>query len=476
MDQDAVKQVDYILSKLKDKKEDKNSPKFVAACSWLNQIGEVDVRRWKELMNAICETFDVTQQDVYSQISGIKVPGTTPNGHGKIGGVWDEDMFDSRLPKDGWLRHYVEYTRYTEAPMSYHVFSSLCLLGSSLGARVYIPKGFFNIWMNYCVMLIGPPAIAKTSAAEIAKKFISKEGLCPIFPDKITPEALAASMKEYGTHQFLYAPELSVFFGRQKYNVGLVELMNRLLDGPVDFKMRTIGRGEEVIPGQVSLTVLGASTPSLLASATPTQTSSGGFLSRFVIVVERRSQREFWQPLKGSKDLENKLSMTLDRMKQMNGEITYEPEADAWGKDWYAKHKQRMREHEDEAYVDIASRLATPHLERTASLIHLADCGNLRVCRRCFEVAGVLMEYVLQGLPQIVTSLRTATRSQDTEYVLECLKRAGGACDHSRLLRMCGNRGILAAAFKQHIETLTQSHIIRHEKRGNLNYYIMEEV
>src|SRR5258708_40366881 len=96
--------------------------------------------------------------------------------------------------------------------------------------------------------------------------------------DAITPESLIDALVKSG-HHFIYAPEASVFFGRQKYNEGLVTLMLRLLDSPSDYTRSTVARGEITVT-DIALNILAGSTLSLLSEATPGTVTTGGFLNR----------------------------------------------------------------------------------------------------------------------------------------------------------------------------------------------------
>lgn len=464
---DEKEQVDTVLRLLAGKKLPKDSPPFVGAINWMKylQTGGDEARRAK-LMFAIRDTFEISEQEILEicKVSSGKVPTLIKRS--------TEAEFEALLPKGGWLEWYANYTRYTESPLSYHIFCSLAVLGSALGRRVYKPKGFFNIYPNYCVVLVGPPArVAKTSACEIAKKIIADCACCPIMADKVTPEVLAKRIKELGGHQLVFAPEFSVFFGKQKYMEGLTTFMLRALDSPDHMEIETIGRGLEELEG-LALTVLGGSTMSLLANSSADQVTSSGFLSRVIMVIENDSEREFPQPRKGPEELGEKIRATVNRMKNYVGEVTYTPEADEWFNEWYHAFKARIRTITTDTHAETISRFGV-HLERTAYLLHLAEHDNLHVCVECMKTAERLLKYVEARLPQAVQAIDKSAHAVGPDLIYETLRRLGGKSSHSDLLRRVSGK-MNAPLFKLNMQTLLEERTVRESVEGVARYYTIE--
>jgi Protein of unknown function (DUF3987) len=443
---------------------------FPTVVQWLTnfpaQLGEAKRRA---LIEAICRGYALTEAELLFASSGLRIT------EGAAGApvVDEEAQLEAILPKGGWFEWYVDYTRKTEAPLSYHVFCSLCILGASLGRRVYKSKGHFNIYPNYWVVLVGPPGrVKKTSAIDIARTLVAKAALCPVMADKITAEALVQSLMESG-HHFVYAPEFSVLMGKQKYLEGLSVLMLRLADCPDEWQVKTVGRGMETVTN-VALTVLGGSTMSLLADSTPGTVTSSGFLNRFMVIVEQDTQRMFPEPQKGAPHLEEKLLACLARMKEWVGETAWENDTvRQQHHEWYYAHKQELRECENDMLAEALDRMDV-HLERTAMLVHLAQHDNLRVCGECLTVAANLMNFAKRKMPQMVSAISQSQRTSESDYVMDALVRLGGAADHSRLMRRCSSR-LDSAMFRRAIGTLIETKQVRSEKKGlSGTYYILE--
>lgn len=467
--EELTEQVVTVIRMLTGKRLTQDSVMFKTCLQWISHFpGTVNAKHKRQLLHAMTQAFGISERDIYLIISGEELPLLGP------GEDRSEEELLAKLPKGGWLENYYHYTKFTEAPLSYHIFSSLVALGACFGRRLWHSHGHFVTYPNMRVILIGPPGrTRKSTAIAIARRLVVKAELCPLFEDKITPESLATSLKE-SSHQFAEAEELAVLFGRQKYNEGLVETLLKLLnddDKPV--RIRTLSRGVEEIEN-CSLSILGGTTMSLLTESTSSQVASSGFLSRFICVNEDDTPRCFPAPLKGEIIYENLLLSTLERLKNLEGEITFSSQADEWFRNWYSQRWKKVRQYDSETLAQILERTPT-HLERIATNLHLADHKTKEICLECMQMAEVLVNYSERHIPRIVSAVNQSNRPDDAEYVLVRLRRSGGVCDHSHLLRAVADRGITADMFRRHISTLVERGQVRKEFRGALQYYFLEQ-
>lgn len=330
--------------------------------------------------------------------------------------------------------------------------------------------GFFNIYPNYNVVLIGPTGrVRKTSAADVAKALIHSAALCPIMADKITPESLASCLEESG-QQFIYAPEFAVLFGKQRYNEGLTTLIIRLLDCPDSLVIRTIARGEQRLDSP-TINMLGCSTLSLIATSTPQEVSSSGFLNRFVLVVEDDTERCFETPARGPKDVEEKIFATLKCLQGMKGEVGVDNSAQEFREEWYHQRWKMLREVDNETTAEVIQR-GDIHMRRTAMLVHLSHCSSMQICLKCMETAANLIAYIESKVPQTVHALTRIAISEDVEVVFSLIKKLGGAADHSTIIRRLSSR-MNARQAKGHIQTLAESGRIRVIKQAGATFYRM---
>lgn len=461
-------QVQIILRALEGRRfEGKESPIYAKALEWMDRWPEsVDVALKDRLLNALCGAFNVTQAEVFATLAGDI--GAPQVGSGVRAAEGGEAEMVAALPRDGFIRSYVEYTAKIEAPMSFHAFAALSLLGCVIGRRCWFDMGFFKIFGCSGVLLIGPTGkVKKSTAIDIAKGMIEETASCPVMTDKTTPEALQTSLAE-SSHQYFCAPELSVFLGRQRYNEGLTTMLLRLLDCPSEYEVRTLTRGLQMIAAP-TLSILGGSTMSLLNSSTPEEVLSGGFLNRFLVVIESNTSRCFPIPEAGSELQRKGLLDAVRRVRDREGKVELETKAMESYKQWYVERKRLANL--DDKLAEVVERLPS-HILRVAMIIHLSSHEDNLICLECFESAAKLIAYVERRMPSMVQSIHRSIISQDADYVLEILRRLGGATDHSNLLRRVTSR-MNARQFKAHIETLQQSGRLRVTKKGSANIYTL---
>lgn len=397
----------------------------------------------------------------------------------------EEARLAAMLPRGGWLEWYTEYTRFNESPLIYHVFGSFCLLSSAIGRRVWVNDGNYKIQMPYTAILVGPTGrVRKSSVIDIVQGLIDEQDLCPILSDRMTPEALIKALSPpqadgrggLGGHQFLGASEFSDFFGRQKYNEGLVTLMLKLVERPT-YTYVTKNKGVFTV-ADIALTVLGASTLSLLCNATPEQVMSSGFLSRFVLVVENDTPRVFPTPRDGPQHYLNNLRETLQALKDpdgFRGRMLYTPHAEAWYHAWYhGRYKPLLRIIEHEAMSAALSRWHV-HLQRTAALLHLAEHRDMCVCEACFETAGSLLDYVCVRMPQVVNAIGKSVQSMrnkdNSDFVLAKLQQSSHGITRAKLAEKCKNT-LNSAEFRRALTVLIDSGKVTQGIYQGVTYYV----
>lgn len=461
-----------VLNLLAAKQFPKESRHYDTSLNWLALFpGETLLRR--RLIEAICKAFSVTEAEIILKMEGknghqvgVEVPS---NGLPPLQNP--EDHLLSILPKRGWLEHYTKWTAFNEAPLSYHLATSLVVLGTAVGRKCWIDMGHFKIFPNISCILIGPTGIVHKSAAiDIGKDLVKEMILAPIMGDKVTAEAFASALVKDG-HQFLGASEFSVFFGRQRYNEGLTTLIIRLLDCPSEFEVNTQTRGVELIVAP-TLSIIGGSTMSLLSNSTPEEVLSSGFLNRFQLVIERDTDRVFTIPRVGPEDSIRYLKHVLSRIKNYEGAIGFSPPAFSMMDQWYRQRKALFKQ-EGEMYAEISAR-NHGHLMRVALLVHLAEHGLSDICLECMQFAVNWLTYIFARIPSLIKAVDKTPASAGSDYVLRTLRNLGGAADHSTTLRRVANK-MNATQLKQVIQTLEESGLIKIVQRGSAKYYILEE-
>lgn len=260
--------------------------------------------------------------------------------------------FDGLVPKEGWIHDYIEWTRQTEPPTVFHFFVAATTIGAALGRSVFFDKGAYQVFPNLCVVIVAPTGrCRKTSACNIGTGLLVKVGTT-VLADKTTPEALVDGLKTaQNATGLIYAPELAVFLGKQKYQEGMVPLLTALFDCPKEWKSVTIGTGERSLTN-VALSALMCTTMDWLQKGIAPDAFGGGFMSRFLFVVQEGTSRSFPLPPKLNEDTKKDLVRRLVAIKGMKGEYTFSETARAWYITWYKSRAQNYSEKQFAGYYE----------------------------------------------------------------------------------------------------------------------------
>ena len=92
------------------------------------------------------------------------------------------------LMRDSFIRQYLSYVGETEAPIFYHRWAAISMVGAYLGRQYSFSLGHFELYTNMYIMLIGEPGTRKSTAIKIAKKIITAAGFDKISGDKTSKE------------------------------------------------------------------------------------------------------------------------------------------------------------------------------------------------------------------------------------------------------------------------------------------------
>lgn len=361
--------------------------------------------------------------------------------------------FDPLIPAEGWFREYYTYTLYSEPPAVFHFMTALTVLGAILERRVYFDKGFYRVYPNIATVLIAPTGkCRKTSAANIALRF-AREVNANVLSDRVTPEALveALSGRETATG-LVYAPELAVFLGRQKYLEGMVPLLTSLFDAPDVWSSNTIGRGEATL-AHVALSFLGASTLEWFVEALPSAAFSGGFMSRLLFVVQKDTDREFALPVRGAGHVHERLREQLEDMQELEGEVLFAQGAKKWYETWYSVHHRTPVE--DAKFAGYHER-KPDHMLRVAFLLRIARAKSLMMHVDDLEHALKILDWLEVWLPDVFQTVSATPQGTNQQRILSQLEKSGGYLLHSMLLRKVQHQ-MNARTFYESMQTLVES-------------------
>jgi len=364
--------------------------------------------------------------------------------------------FDLLVPKSGFLHDYVEWTRNTEPPTAFHFFVAATVLGASLGRNVSFDKGAYQVYPNLCIIVVAPTGrCRKTSACNLGTSmYVQSGGL--MLADKLTPEALVEALKDKANAAgLIYAPELAVFLGKQKYNEGMVPLLTALFDCPKEWTASTIGRGDVTLTN-VALSALLCSTIDWMQTAIPKDAFGGGFMSRFLFVVQESTPRVFPLPPPLNSDVKKFLAKALQNAKMKTGNFSLTPNGHEWYDHWY---RTRGAQHGDKQYAGYFER-KPDHMIRLAMVMKVAAVpGELTLSAEDLQAAERILVWLEQWLPSTFDEMTTNATGEDQTRIMRHLKQAGGQLEHSSLLRKNSSK-MNAEQFRRAMTTLREAKLV----------------
>lgn len=346
----------------------------------------------------------------------------------------DRDPIADILPKGGWLGKYVRFSSPLEACTRFQFFTACCILGSVLNNRVYLhrgdadllPKLFPNPW----VLLLAPPGRGhKTSTINMGVNCLMQA--CPevrLLADKLTPESLVKALSEPVEKEqirigprdatgLIKAPELSVFFGKQQYNVGLVSLITDLYDYREEWASETIMRGKSVLRHNC-ISIIGGSTPDWLQTMLPQDAFTGGFMSRYIIVEMPPTYfKRVAKPLGVDDVTWQDLVQGLHHFSSVTGEMTWTTSGDAA----YEKFYETLRP-TGETQRDAYQERETEQLIKIAMLLALSE-DEMEVDETHMYKSRELMHLLMEETAPRIERLTTHPRMKLVQEILDYLKQ-----------------------------------------------------
>jgi len=389
------------------------------------------------------------------------------------------DPVEDLIPHYGWLYDYCLFTRDLEACPRFKFFTACAIMGALLSNKVWLqrgeegllPKLFPNIW----VILLAPPGRGhKTSTINMGVNCLTQAAPeVRIIADKVTPESL---VKALSSTQFMNegmirvgmgpsdatglikAPELSVFFGRQQYNTGLVSLVTDLYDYREEWTSETIMRGKNVLKN-VCISILGGSTPTWLQKMLPEDAFTGGFMSRFVMCEMPAAyfKRKAFPKRSDKGGGWDHLVEGLRGMLSFGGKIEWSKEVSETYREYYENllpsgdvQRDAYQEREAEQILKVTMLLTLSQGGMTLKLDH-------------YDLAQKIMTTLMTETEPRIEHLTTHPRMQLVQDIQELLKQFGAMKESEILKRVYRGLSYGEGQFKEAIRILKISLVIETE-------------
>lgn len=215
------------------------------------------------------------------------------------------------IPQDSVLRDWCTYLTTTEIPFTYQVAAGLSLLGVVVRRNRWVDQFEWRVYPNQSVLFIGPSGIGKDTIINRVQRSLDKVEWLSKVPTigGTTFENITARLAELTkpAAAFIPAAEMTAFFGKADYQANMLTGMTNLLSNGERIDITTKGgmfrreerqdgttvfkKGEPKYIWEPTITMHAGSTVEWLHKSMPEGTLEGGFLGRFLIVIEEFGSR-----------------------------------------------------------------------------------------------------------------------------------------------------------------------------------------
>ena len=341
------------------------------------------------------------------------------------------------LPTEGWLGEYIKFTCNLEACPRFKFFSASCMLGAAVNNRIWLQRGSAGLlpklMPNLWVALLAPPFRGhKTSTINMAVNCLTEAfEEVRILADKLTPEAIVHALASPKSTQemvrigprdatgLIKAPEMSVLFGKQQYNTGMVSLITDLYDFRKEWQSETIGRGKEVLKNNC-ISIIAGSTPKWLQTMIPQDAFTGGFMRRFVMVEMPQTYNIRDADPAAPKGMTwEHVVESFRALHEVEGEMNWTPDGKEYYKEYYETFVPTGDEQYD-AYIEAECEQAL----KLAMLIEI-NKFSLTMTTESIKQAQSILKAILPETRARIQSLTTHPRMHLIQEMTELFRHHG---------------------------------------------------
>jgi hypothetical protein len=334
-----------------------------------------------------------------------------------------------RLIKGSWLEGYLAYTAESESPEEYHLWVGISAIAGALRRRVFFDMGYFLLYPNMYVVLVGPAGRCKKSTAmRVGRQMLSQVPGLDFTTDSVTRERLIQDLtqayKDGQSAMTAYSSEFASLLTSS--GMDMVVFLTDIFDSPMEWSHKTKAGGTNKIK-QPYLNLLAATTPSWISTAMPLDTVGIGLTSRIVFVFQDtpRIKPPFPELSEAQKLLGEMLVKDLTAISVMEGQFQLSPEAKAFYTDWYTSHIGDPNKSGDPRLAGYYERKPM-HLLKLAMIVSASIKDDPIFTLDDLQHAMTLFDKIEKRMPKVFASVGKNPLFADREEVYNAILLTGG--------------------------------------------------
>jgi len=309
------------------------------------------------------------------------------------------------------------------------------IIGSSLKKNVWLPEkytnGFFKIYPNQYVILVGPPGVGKGTAINPAIDLARRAQTVNYIADRTTAEKVVEQIgKGFSTiykspsgivkpimdnSATIVSTELPIFLQTSEW---MLPLMCEMWDRN-EFSYATKNKGS-INATNICISLIAGCVPDYIRKLNKDAMSAitGGFTSRCIFVyATERSKTIAWPATNGNMaKLETDLVNDLKEISLLSGEVHFDAKARTMWEAQYQSMKPDM--FESEVLSGFKSRMKS-HIFKTAMILSISENNNKIVLERHLYNAIKLVQDIRNRVDTTFRSLGESPLAAQQDRVLK---------------------------------------------------------
>lgn len=341
----------------------------------------------------------------------------------------------SLIPREGFLRSWLDYCGSLEFPDSYGLFALLSVCSAAVQRRIEVNPGTEpHAFTNLYVVLYGPSGARKGTALRHALGLLAEAfgNSVRVLPRRFTFErllsVLSAQSEEEGTcHGLIASDEFAELIGGPEYQLSNLGFLKELWDC-YSISRDTHAHGyEELIDPYIAMCA--CVTPKGLGEINPNIMDTGG-LRRMLIIPEYRMREMSAQPPINTALLEALAEVLRRRLGPSAFSITgmkLTPEAEEWMSHWYLNDVKHYLDIANERESHFVSCMQAHALKLASNIALLEGSKPDTLSKEHFILGAQLVERVMKPMFKVYAGLVPTGYARLRFAVVQAIEAAGGS-------------------------------------------------
>lgn len=334
-----------------------------------------------------------------------------------------------RAIKGSWLEAYLAYTAESQSPEEYHLWTAISVIAGAIRRKAFFNMGYFLLYPNMYIVLVGPPGRCKKSTAmRMGKTLLEPVPGIEFTSDSTTRERLIQDLSQaYKDGQSALTAHSTEFASLlTSSGMDMVVFLTDIFDCPTTWSHKTKAGGTNTIKAPF-LNMLGATTPDWLSKSMPLDTIGIGLTSRVVFVFQDTPRIKHWRPQlsEQQKMLAHLLTTDLIAISTISGEYRLEPDADSMYSQWDIDHQRNPNPSGDARLGGYYERKPM-HLLKLSMIVAASKRNETIITVEDMQQALALFAKIEERMPKAFAGVGRNPINADRQDIYDTIVFTGG--------------------------------------------------